>query len=78
MLERHVIHQNRGFGGCSIEIFTLESWIINSFRVIGHVNYETHNRERKYARDDSREICVTPYTNTNTNTTCEAFFPVAR
>ena len=36
MLEKHVIHQNRGFGGCSIEIFTYESWIIVIFKVIGH------------------------------------------
>ena len=37
MLEKHVIHQNRGFKGGSIEVFILESWIINIFRVIGHV-----------------------------------------
>ena len=37
MLQKHVTHQNRGFGGCSIKIFTLESWIIFIFRVGGHV-----------------------------------------
>ena len=58
MLEIHVIHQHRGFGGCSIEIFTLENWMIVIFRVIGHVNRKTHKRELKYARDNRREIHI--------------------
>ena len=37
MFEKHVIHQNKVFGGCSNKIFTLESWIIVIFRVFGHV-----------------------------------------
>ena len=36
MLEKHVIHQNRGFG-CSIEIFRFDNCIIAIFLVIGHV-----------------------------------------
>ena len=70
MLESHAIHQNMGFWGCSIEIFTLESWIIVIF-IIGHVNSKT--RERQYARD-RRKILVIPHTNTNTNATCEERF----
>ena len=35
MLEKHVIHQNMGFGECFTKIFTLESWII----IIDHVIY---------------------------------------
>ena len=37
MLDKLIIHQNRHFGGCSIEIFTLKSWISVIFKVIGHV-----------------------------------------
>ena len=37
MPERHVIHQNSDFGGCSIEIFRFESCLIVIFRVIGYV-----------------------------------------
>ena len=78
MLEGHVIYKNWGSGGCSIKIFTLESWIIVISRVISHVNLKTHRRERKYACDDRRENRASEHTNRNTIATCGAFFSVVR
>ena len=52
MLEMHVLHQNRGFEGCSIEIFRLESWEIVKFWVIDHVRIlSIIDASRKYGDD---------------------------